>query len=287
MIAAAVASATVSFLTISRPTTPPATDIASRTDARHASRSAHGRAVRNDGMSPASLSPLAQADRDRIRAPERGLVAPLPATLAIVSPSLQRAELDEIDAQTSGTEEFMPTPEEAAIELVIPAHRDAEAVVGFHQAGPRSGAQALVPFGSTVASDFPGFNVFDSQDGHGSEHVVLASRGRGTSPTSAVDVALHAGENVLAPLDGTVVNVAPYSLYGETRDVTVAIRSTSDPSLAVHLFHLEGPMVEEGQEVTAGVTPLATVRELPFASQIDRTTKDGRPHVHLEVRAAP
>lgn len=165
--------------------------------------------------------------------------------------------------------------------LSVPALPDAEAVVGFHQAGAGSRAVALEPLGRTVDSHVPSFEEVD-EEGH--DHAVMASRKRGTAFTSAVDVALPEGETVLAPIDGVVTTAEPYSLYGRFSDEMVAIRPTDDPDVVVHLFHLEEAQVAEGDEVRAGETPVGTVRSLPMPSQIDRFTGDERPHVHLEVR---
>lgn len=211
-----------------------------------------------DDPGPAAHADIgAQAARDRQRAPEQGLTA--------------GARAPEVE----------PMAAAGALELVVPATSDAEAVVGFHQAGPGSAAVPLDPLGRTVDSHVPSFEEID-EDGH--DHAVMASRERGTAFTSAVDIALPEGEPVLSPVDGVVTTVAPYALYGRFTDVVVAITPADDQDVVVHLFHLEDAEVAEGDEVRAGVTPVATVRSLSMPSQIDRFTGDERPHVHLEVR---
>ena len=178
----------------------------------------------------------------------------------------------------------------ADVSLVVPAAGNVEAVVGFHQAGARSGAETLSPLGTTVTSAVPKFAPESGPDevaargSAGHAHHVLAYRGRGTHATSAVDVALPTDASVLSPVTGVVATVAPYNLYGKSRDLTIAIVPDDASGHAVQLFHLDEPVVEEGQRVEAGVTPLASVRTLPMRSQIDRITTDGRPHVHLEIR---
>ena len=205
-------------------------------------------------LSEETVDIAAQAERDRQRAPESGVIpAAGPALLA-----------------TTGT-----------VDVLVPAADDAEAVIGFHEA--TSGrAHVMNPLGTTIDSDNPNFDPVDERAGH--DHVVLASRGRGTAPTSAADIALAKGTEVLAPVSGVVTTAAEYALYGQYRDDMIVIASDQDPTVLVHLLHVQDLLVKEGQRVRAGVTPVATVRVLPFGSQIDRITKDARPHVHLELR---
>lgn len=117
--------------------------------------------------------------------------------------------------------------------------------------------------------------------------VIMPSRGRSGAPTSAVDIALPEGAAVHAPVTGTVVEVADYSLYGRTPDVLVTIAPEGREDLLVEVFHVEDPQVEPGDQVEAGVTPLAArSRLLPFPSQVDRVTGAATPHVHIELATA-
>lgn len=137
-------------------------------------------------------------------------------------------------------------------------------VNGFHQAAA-SGTRTMTPVGG--------------------DSTVLPSRGRGTHPTSAVDVVLVDDEPVRSPISGTVVEVDRYQLYGRTPDLRLAIRSADHPHLEVVLLHVGGMQVEVGDEVVAGETVVAArSRQLPFSSQVDReTAPDAWPHVHIEV----
>lgn len=144
------------------------------------------------------------------------------------------------------------------LEFVTPSPRPV--LVGFHQAA-----------GGTVA-----FTPVAGQ--------VLATRGRGTSPTSAVDVALEPGDPVLAVVTGTVTEVAPYALYGRHDDVLVTIVPDERPDLRVRLLHIDDVRVTPGQHVTAGRDPIAgTARPLPVNNQVDRYTGRSLPHLHVEV----
>jgi murein DD-endopeptidase MepM/ murein hydrolase activator NlpD len=159
-------------------------------------------------------------------------------------------------------------------------------LVGFHESSSAAAlrmtpAHPIVSEHTGVTADAPG------DDG---PVMVLPTRGRAGAPTSAIDLAVAPGVEVPAPVTGEVVEVADFSLYGRTRDVLVKIRAADDPSVVVTAMHLVDPLVEVGDRVEGGVTPIAAAaRQLPFDSQIDRFTAAYRgqagPHVHLEVRA--
>lgn len=145
------------------------------------------------------------------------------------------------------------------IELWTPSARPV--LIGFHEAAGL-GTRVLTPI----------------------EGQVLASRGRGTAPTSAVDVALEVGEPVRAVVTGTVVEVAPYTLYGRHPDVIVVIAPDSRPDLRVRMLHIDDVRVVPGQRVTAGLDVVAgTARHLPVASQVDRYVGRSVPHLHVEI----
>lgn len=145
------------------------------------------------------------------------------------------------------------------IELWTPSARPV--LIGFHEAAGH-GTRVLTPI----------------------EGQILATRGRGTAPTSAVDVALEPGEPVRAVVTGTVVDVAPYTLYGRHQDVIVVIAPDSRPDLRVRMLHIDDVRVVPGQRVTAGLDVVAgTARHLPVASQVDRYIGRALPHLHVEI----
>jgi murein DD-endopeptidase MepM/ murein hydrolase activator NlpD len=171
-------------------------------------------------------------------------------------------------------------------EVRIVAEGSMVELVGFHESSS-SAALGLDP-ARPVVSRHTGVTA----DAPGDEGpvMVLPTRGRAGGPTSAIDLAVAPGVEVPAPVTGEVVEVADFSLYGRTRDVLVRIRAADDPSIVVTAMHLVDPLVEVGDRVEGGVTPIAaSARQLPFDSQIDRFTAAHRgqagPHVHLEVRA--
>jgi murein DD-endopeptidase MepM/ murein hydrolase activator NlpD len=158
-------------------------------------------------------------------------------------------------------------------------------LVSFHessssQALPFESSHAVISAHPAVESDAPDDDT---------PVIVLPTRQRVGAPTSAIDLAMTPGEQVVAPLSGEVIAVDDFSLYGRTPDVIVKIRSSEDPSVVLRALHMVDPLVEVGDRVEAGVTPIAAeARQLPFESQMDRFTAAHRgqaaPHVHFEMR---
>lgn len=140
---------------------------------------------------------------------------------------------------------------------------------GYHQSLFRT-AIGLRPFGS---------------------YVVMGSRGRGTGSTTAADVVAASRARVRAPVTGEVVAVRRYLLYCERPDWKVVIKPGSDPELRVLVLHMARPAVEDGDEVSAGISLLGRARVNDWQdSQTNRYFPDRYPHVHIEVerdRASP
>lgn len=159
-----------------------------------------------------------------------------------------------------GTEKFA---EVGGLRLHLPAHRVAG--IGFHEA-PRGGERRLA------------MTNLDERS------FTMPSRGRGTHPTSAVDVAVPSGVEILAPVSGIVEDVTVYDLYGKYRDAHLTIRPTGHRNRGVRILHVTGVQVSVGQRVEGGVTTIATgANQFPFDSQIDGMV--GRhPHVDISVR---
>jgi biotin carboxyl carrier protein len=179
-----------------------------------------------------------------------------------------------------GWSEQHETPEPHAfarigeLDLLTPTARPL--LVGFHEAGGPS-PLPLEPLGERRAPE-EAIGRLDVS------HAILGSRGRGTSPTSAVDIVVRPGEEVLSPVTGTVASVSRYVLYGSATDVIVVLRPDDAPDLLVKVLHVEGVVVSPGDKVAAGETVVAgSGRILPFSSQVDRIVGERLPHVHIEV----
>jgi hypothetical protein len=168
------------------------------------------------------------------------------------------------------------------LELVLP-HAEPLAIA-FHEATRPEGLP-LDPFGVLEANDNASRYVAPA-DADGPPYRVLSSRGRGRPATSAVDIVLPDGAMALAPVTGTVVDVRRYTLSGTLDDWRVVIEPAARPDLHLVMIHLHEPQVAVGDSVTAGTTPLAVARLLPFASHVDYTMGERHPHVHVEVKPA-
>jgi hypothetical protein len=151
----------------------------------------------------------------------------------------------------------------------------------FHEA-LSPGAIPMSPYGKLKVTANPRFNAGPAVGDL--PYFVMASRGRGTASTSAVDIVTQAGSVLYAPVTGTVVRVSSYWLYGAYPDIRVEIRPDSNAAIRVVMIHLERVVfVGVGQHVEASVTPIGKPRVLPFHSQTDTYTHTHDPHVHLEI----
>ncbi len=147
------------------------------------------------------------------------------------------------------------------LDLHLPARN--VVVVGFHEA--REQHLTLLPQGR-----------FD---------LVMPSRGREGTPTSAADIVIAAGEDVLAPVSGTLRLVSSYDLYEEYTDVLLEIVPDGRPDLVVTMYHLDGIQVRTGQRVEAGQTVLASAaRAFDFVAQVEAWGRGA--HVDLRVHRA-
>jgi hypothetical protein len=153
-----------------------------------------------------------------------------------------------------------PLAHRGSLNLRMPSRHVVE--IGFHQANSHAALRMRPRDGRT-----------------------MASRSRGTAPTTAVDVQVRRRTRVVSPVNGRVRTVSRYQLYGRTRDVFIEIVPDGHPRKRVVVLHTVSPRVEPGDRVRAGRTVIASrSRELPFGSQIDRYSGRRLPHVHIEVR---
>lgn len=204
-------------------------------------------------MAAMAPSPIADAEIERAIPATATRMATLATTAGAVTAASQPV-VDEV--AEPGT---VPMATVDGVDMFVPAVDIA--AVGFHQGGVSN--MTLKPSG---------------------EHVVMASRNRGTAPTSAVDVAVGADLTVTAPVTGTVTQVEDYSLYGKFTDTLVTI-VPDGADVDIRMMHISNVTVEPGERVIPG-QPIAKARRLPMPSQVDRH-HDGPagPHVHIDVTA--
>ena len=158
----------------------------------------------------------------------------------------------EIYSQIGDIELFYPS---AKIELI-----------GFHQSN-HEGAQAQTKQNELVKT------------------VTLESRSRLTAMNSAADIVIPPGEEIIAPVTGTVKRAGTYTLYCKHTDSYAVIEPDTQPGFEVKLLHITGLQIQTGDRVEAGQTVIASgPTQLPFESQVDKhTSQPSWPHVHLEV----
>jgi hypothetical protein len=171
------------------------------------------------------------------------------------------------------------------VPMHFPASADEMLAVGFHQSWNLNGTD-MVPqlpvhakdkYEATkkaLASD-PNLKLFE-----------MMSRGRGSSEYSAADCAVKPGATILSPVTGTVTLVKKYRLEGKYDDYRVEIKADGAAPVRVVLIHIQDIRVKEGQRVSGGVSPIATVRHLLIDSQVNRYLPWPADHSHVQINAA-
>lgn len=157
-------------------------------------------------------------------------------------------------------------------------------LVSYHEASfPQ--AQAVTPLGVLTNNENPTRTLVSEEHPDGLPFHVQVSRGRTNASTSAVDVVLAPGEEVRAPVAGTVTEVRPYQLYGAHDDVRIELQPDDSP-FAVVLIHVQDVAVRAGDRVAVGDVLAGGARMFPFGAVVDRQTEPERyGHVHIEVKA--
>jgi hypothetical protein len=113
---------------------------------------------------------------------------------------------------------------------------------------------------------------------------VMASRGRGTSLTGAIDVATEPDTAITSPVSGVVARAGSYTLYCRYTDGYIVINPDERPDLEVKILHVQGVAVRSGDRVETGQFVADHATLFPFQSQIDALTGEPSwPHVHIEV----
>ncbi len=113
-------------------------------------------------------------------------------------------------------------------------------------------------------------------------------RSRPGKPDSAADVGADPGSDVFSPVDGTVVKVKEFDLYGKYPDYEIHIQPAGYPGLDLVLIHVDDLSCAPGDRVAAGVTRIAAVRKLDkrVRPQLRSYTDNGGHHTHLQINDA-
>jgi len=236
------------------------------------------------------------------------LIAPgKPASEAAASSPWRAVVTTETPAAPTPT----PTPVFASlrgVSLRLPVPAAAVTVLAFHQSSYRDTLPLtpLIAIGSTAHARAAavaaratikagGTATISATPRDGAEDLEGVWRGtalqlwRSTSggkQDSAVDCGARPGTPVIAPVDGVVMEVRPYKLYGRIDDFEIHIKPDGHDDLDVIILHVTDPIPTPGTRVVGGVTQLAKVRALSkvvSGLQLRTYTLDGGNHTHVQV----
>lgn len=169
------------------------------------------------------------------------------------------------------------------LDLYLPTSSDIIEGIGYHQAY-NTKALSLQPLGSYYQdSDAAKVQVRSQLSNTHPVSFIMSTRGRGSSPTSSVDISLAAGTIIKSPVDGVIADIVPYKLYGRYDDFRVEITANGYPRFKIAIVHLDNLSVTKGERVFKGVTKLASVRPLRFGSQINDYLTTPRDHIHIQL----
>ena len=118
----------------------------------------------------------------------------------------------------------------------------------------------------------------------------LWRNGRNVAQCTAIDCGAHPGTPVCSPVDGTVMEVRPYKLYGKYTDIEIDIKPDAWSDIDVVMLHVTDPTVAEGAHVLGGITPVAHVRKLSGlvpGLQLRTYSPDGGNHTHVQINKIP
>ncbi len=174
----------------------------------------------------------------------------------------------------------------SSLKLSLPGKTGDVIGVGFHEAERRE-AIAIKPAVNYFNRDTTS-TVREAALATGSPVLfVMSSRGRGSAPTSAMDIAMMPGSAVYSPVDGIVTVVKTYNLYGKLMDYHVEIQPDGYPDLRVAIIHIENVQVSVGQRVERRADMIGWMRPLPdIVSQINKYLPERYDHVHIQVNPA-
>ena len=192
----------------------------------------------------------------------------------------------EAPADASPIYDCFATVGTSSLGLALPAREGSVLGVGFHQAERRE-AVAMTPAADCYNREATA-TVRNAIVGTGQPVLfIMESRGRGSAPTSAMDIALLPNSEVLSPVSGVVTVVKTYELYSKVTDYHVEIKPDGYPNLRVAIIHIEDVRLKVGQRLEKGETVIGVLRPLPqINSQINKYLPSAADHVHMQVNPA-
>lgn len=109
--------------------------------------------------------------------------------------------------------------------------------------------------------------------------------GRAGAMNSAFDCGARPGTPVFSPVDGTVMEIRSYRLYGKYPDFEIHIKPDAWSDVDLVILHTTDPLVSTGQHVVAGETQVSSVRRLAgvvSGIQLAEYTREGGNHCHVQ-----
>ena len=195
-------------------------------------------------------------------------------------------DLQRLSVSRSGVVASEPFPQIVAVRgsvrLQMPVMQSLTTAIGYHSAN--DGALPLAPLGHQ-GNEGVVQRVFHAIFGGSGGHPVWYRLDGGA--TSALDVGAPPGTDVYAPVDGTVVGIAPFVVAGRHFGSQVDIQPQNSPSLVVTLTQLRpDKALSVGSSVVSGRTKVGTVVDLSSVEHqaLARYTNDAGNHVSVEVR---
>lgn len=195
-----------------------------------------------------------------------------------------------------------PTPVFAtyrSLRIHLPVPDENVTQLAFHQASfpsalhltslvPDADARRVAKTRTMIRHERPAIAAEEAQGApavFNGEALRLWRTNRNGLPDSAADVGAIPGTAVYAPVTGEVTAVRRYFLYGKYEDFELHIRPKGWDDVECVLIHVAEPIVQRGDVVIGGVTPIAEVRRLSNREelQLGQYTKDGGDHVHVQL----
>jgi hypothetical protein len=168
------------------------------------------------------------------------------------------------------------------VRLQMPIVQSATTAIGYHSAS--DGALPLAPLGHQ-GNEGVVQRIFHAVFGGSGGHPVWYRLDGGTM--SALDVGAAPGTDVYAPVDGTIVGIAPFVVAGHRFGSQIDIQPQNAPSLVVTLTQLRADSaLTVGDAVVSGRTRIGSVVDLSSVERqaLARYTNDAGNHVSVEVR---
>jgi len=233
-----------------------------------------------------------------------------PVVSSAVGKTAKASKRSSTNHQTNTAGETVSTPAFARIGpmlIYLPVSVKALTAVMFHQSarGKSYDMTSLVPDVDRakifrmvkggaklpIASSAVGTSSVDHRDGEQildsvwKGAVVRVYRtGRVGLPASAADVGAKSGTVVVAPISGTVMRVKSYRLYGKYFDYEVHIKPDAMTQADLVVIHVSDVLVNPGDWVIGGVSPIAHVRRLStyMKHQLGEYTGELGDHTHIQ-----